>query len=356
MLVDDHDPLKGKMLRILDKEGKLDKSLDPGLEWEVLLRAYKNMVLTRSADDKAVKLQRQGRLGAYPPMRGQEASMLGPTMALEEDDWLVWSFREMGALLWKGVPLRTIFLYWMGHEEGNSYPEGVKATPCAIAVGSQLPHAVGISYASKLRGEKAVTLVFCGDGATSEGDFHEALNFAGVLKTPTVFVIQNNQFAISVRRERQSASHTLAQKAIAYGFKGIQVDGNDLLALYAATKEAVDRARRGEGPTLIESFTYRMGDHTTSDDASRYRLEEELEEWREKDPIHRVRKLLMEKGILDEGEDERISDEAAKQVEAVVDDAEAHPSPSVDDIFRYHYADMPPMMEREMERLRRELK
>jgi pyruvate dehydrogenase E1 component alpha subunit len=355
MLVDEYDPLEGKMLRIMDENGNVNATLDPHMDKELLMHAYENMVLTRVADDKAVKLQRQGRLGAYPPSKGQEASMLGPAMALEEDDWLVWSFREMGALLWRGVPLDTVFLHWMGHEDGNSYPEGVKVTPCAIPVGSQLPHAVGISYASQFRGERAVTLTFCGDGATSEGDFHEALNLAGVLRTPTVFVIQNNQFAISVRRERQSASRTLAQKAIAYGIRGIQVDGNDLLAIYAATNEAVDRARKGEGPTLIESYTYRMGDHTTSDDATRYRVEKEIEEWEAKDPILRLKRYLTSMGHLDERKEARVREEASKRVEEAVERAEAHAPPSLEDIFRYQYAEMPPLLRMEMERQRREL-
>ena len=193
-------------------------------------------------------------------------------------------------------------LYWMGNEEGSRYGEGVNITPSSVPVGSQIPHAVGMSFASMYRKEKNVTLCFFGDGGSSEGDFHEGLNFAGVMKTPTVFVCQNNQWAISLPRELQTASKTIAQKAVSYGFPGILVDGNDMLALYSATKEAVERARRGEGPTLIESYTYRLSDHTTSDDATRYRTEQELAYWTERDPIDPVPDLLDWQGALGRGE------------------------------------------------------
>jgi len=298
MLTDEFDPQKGEMLRIVDEEGEADMGLMPRMSKDLLLKAYRTMLLTRLADDKAVKLQRQGRLGAYPPSKGQEASQVGPAMALKEEDWLVWAFREMGALLWKGVPLETQYLYWMGNELGNVYPEGTRVTPSVVPVGSQVPQAVGIAYAGLIRKEKSVVLAYFGDGATSEGDFHEGLNFAGVFRTPNVFVCQNNQFAISTRRSRQTASATIAQKAIAYGFPGILVDGNDIMAMYAATKEAAERARKGKGPTLIESFTYRMSDHTTSDDWRKYRSKEEVAEWERKDPLKRFSAYLVSKGFL----------------------------------------------------------
>jgi len=351
-LVDEFDPLKGKRLQILRETGTVNKKLEPEIDDDTLIRAYRTLVLTRVSDDKAIKLQRQGRLGAYPPSIGQEASQLGPTMALEENDWLVWAFREWGAITWKGVPLWRQFLYWMGNEEGNNYPEGIRVTPTAVPVGSQILHAIGISYASRLRGEDSVALVFFGDGGTSEGDFHEGLNMAGVLNTPTVFVCQNNQFAISMRRERQTASPTIAQKAVAYGFKGIQVDGNDLLGLYAATREAVNRARDGQGPTLIESFTYRMGDHTTSDDASRYRTKEEIEEWEKRDPITRFKRYLIKRGLWDEAREEGMMAEIQDEVEKAVNKAESYHRPSIDDLFKHAYADMPPELREQMECLK----
>ncbi|HSA35969.1 MAG TPA: pyruvate dehydrogenase (acetyl-transferring) E1 component subunit alpha [Methanomassiliicoccales archaeon] len=346
MLTDDFDPMKGEMLRVMDEEGNVDASRMPKLSKDLLLKAYRNMLLTRLADDKAVKLQRQGRLGAYPPSKGQEASQLGPAMTLKEGDWLVWAFREMGALLWKGAPLETLYLYWMGNEMGNVYPDGVRITPSVVPVGSQVPHAVGIAYASKMRGEKDVTLAYFGDGATSEGDFHEGLNFAGVYQTPNVFVCQNNQFAISTRRAKQSASTTLAQKAVAYGFPGILVDGNDVLAMYAAAKEAVERARKGKGPTLIESYTYRLSDHTTSDDWRKYRSKEEVAEWERKDPLKRFRSYLVAQNILKD--DESLIKELTEIVERAAATAEAVPVPSRQDVFAHTYAEMPAYLRDQM--------
>lgn len=341
MLVDDYDPLKGKMLQILDKDGNVDKELEPRIDDKRLLEAYRTMMLTRIADEKSVRLQRQGRLGAYPPSKGQEASQVGPAMVLSDEDWLIWAFRELGALLMRGVPLWRTLLYWMGNEEGSQYGEGVRITPSSVPVGSQIPHAVGISFASKYRNEKSVALCYFGDGGSSEGDFHEGLNFAGVMKTPTVFLCQNNQWAISLPREMQTASKTIAQKAVAYGFPGILVDGNDVLALYSATKEAVDRARHGEGPTLIESFTYRLSDHTTSDDATRYRTEQELRYWIERDPITRFRTYLNHKGLWDDAKERALATELAQIVEEEVKKAEIYPPPTLDDVFNHTYAIMP---------------
>ena len=356
MLTDDYDPLKGRMLQVLDKDGRIvEPSLEPRIEASTLKDAYRTMVLARVVDEKAVVLQRQGRLGAYPPNRGQEAASLGPAMATGKDDWFVWAFRELAGLLWKGLPVLNYFLLWMGHEEGSRIPPGSRITPATVPVASQLPIAVGISYASMYRGENAVTLGLCGDGATSEGDFHEALNAAGVYRAPVVFVVQNNQWAISVPRNQQTASPTIAQKACAYGFQGIQVDGNDLLAMYSAAKEAVDRARSGGGPTLIEAYTYRMGNHTTSDDARKYRLEQELREWEGKDPLVRFRAYLIAKGLLDEAEDLDIWKDVRDRTERCVVEAEGVPAPTLDDAFRYTYERMPTGLEEQLGRLRDEL-
>ncbi|MDW5563718.1 MAG: pyruvate dehydrogenase (acetyl-transferring) E1 component subunit alpha [Methanomassiliicoccus sp.] len=356
MLTDDYDPLRGRMLQVLDQDGQIvEPSLEPKLDADMLERAYRTMVLSRVADEKAVILQRQGRLGAYPPNRGQEAASLGPAMALDRDDWLVWAFRELAGLLWKGLPLLSFYLYWMGNEEGSHYPQGLNITPAAVPVASQLSIAVGIAYASMCRREGRVALGFCGDGATSEGDFHEALNSAGVLRTPNVFVIQNNQWAISVPRSRQTAAPTLAQKACAYGFKGIQVDGNDLLAMYIATREAVERARRGEGPTLIEAYTYRLGNHTTSDDARKYRQEQELREWELRDPLVRLKTYMTAKDLLDESKEQEIWKAARDATDKGVKEAESFPKPALEDIFRYTYEEMPAELKAELERLRSEL-
>ena len=351
MLTEDFDPLKGEMLKIMDEEGNVDRSLLPRMSKDLLLKAYRTMLLTRLADDKAVKLQRQGRLGAYPPSKGQEASQLGPAMALKDQDWLVWAFREMGALLWKGVPLSTMYLYWMGNEMGNVYPEGVKATPSVVPVGSQIPHAVGIAYAARLRKEKSVALAYFGDGATSEGDFHEAMNFAAVFQAPVIFLCQNNQWAISVPYERQTAAATVAQKAVAYGMPGIQVDGNDIFAVYRVTKEAVERARNGEGPTLIEAHTYRMSDHTTSDDARRYRTAEELAFWQERDPLERLARYMRAAGMLDETAEAAVAAEAEAKVAGWVEAFEAKPPSEPEEIFRHVFAEPTPALVAQQEEL-----
>jgi pyruvate dehydrogenase E1 component alpha subunit len=353
MLMDDYDPLNRRMLQVLDQDGKVvSPSLEPDLDPDILMKAYRTMVLARQIDDKAVILQRQGRLGAYPPNRGQEAASLGPAMAIGKDDWLVWAFRELAGLLWKGLDPLRLYLYWMGNEEGSHYPPDLKVLPAVIPVGSQLPIAVGMAYASKIRREGTVTLSYCGDGATSTGDFHEALNSAGTFRTPNVFVIQNNQWAISMPRHRQTAAPTLAQKALAYGFPGILVDGNDVLAMYIAAREAVARARRGEGPTLIEAYTYRMGNHTTSDDAKRYRLDEELKEWEMRDPLVRLKAYLMRRGMLDERQEEAILNEAKERTERIVVEAERFPRPTAEDVFKHTYAQMPRALSEQLERSR----
>jgi len=354
-LFEEYDPLKGKMLQILDPEGNVNDELEPPLEDEYLTKVYRTMVLARVADKRAVTLQRQGKMGAYPPTQGQEASQLGPTLALRQEDWLVQGYREMAAVLWKGVPLWRLFLFWMGNEEGTIYPENVRVTPPVVPVGDQVTHAVGISYASKLRVEDSVSMVYFGDGGSSEGAFHEGLNFAGVLKTPTVFVCQNNQYAISVPRKFQTASETIAQKAVAYGLPGIQVDGNDLLALYVAANEAVERARNGEGPTLIEAYTYRLGDHTTSDDARRYRSEEEVEKWEKKDPLKRFRIYLEKKDLWSEEEEEKIQDEVKNTIDEAVEKALSHPEPRIENVFEYTYKEVPPYVNEQLEFLKKEL-
>ncbi|MBD3207505.1 pyruvate dehydrogenase (acetyl-transferring) E1 component subunit alpha [Candidatus Bathyarchaeota archaeon] len=354
-LFEEYDPLKGEMFQILDPEGEVNEELEPSLEDEYLTRVYRTMVLARAADKRSVTLQRQGKMGAYPPTEGQEASQLGPTLALRGEDWLVQGYREMAAVVWKGVPLWRMFLFWMGNEEGTLYPDNVRVTPPVVPVGDQITHAVGISYASKLRGEDSVSMVYFGDGGSSEGAFHEGLNFAGVLKTPTIFVCQNNQYAISVPRKFQTASETIAQKAVAYGFPGIQVDGNDILALYVAAEKAVERARNGEGPTLIETYTYRLGDHTTSDDARRYRSEEEVEQWEDKDPLKRFRIYLENKGLWSEDEEEKIEEEVKNTIDEAVEKALSHPKPDIEDVFEYTYKEIPPYLNEQLKFLKKEL-
>lgn len=347
-MIERFDPLKGERLRILDEEGQAEPGLDPGLPEDALRRLYELMVRTRTADLKALKLQRQGRLGTYPPSQGHEAVQVGLAAAMAKGDWFFPYFRDLGAYLTLGYPLADYYHFWMGNEAGLRTPDGLNIFPIAIPVASQVPQAVGAAMAVKYRRLGAAVVATFGDGATSEGDFHEGLNYAGVFRTPNVFVCVNNQFAISVPRSRQTEAPTLAQKAVAYGFPGVQVDGNDVLAVFAAVREALDRARRGEGPTLIEASTYRMGDHTTSDDASRYRSREEVREWERRDPLARFRAYLGRRGLWDEAAEKTVQASAAAIVEAAVAEAEARPAASARDLFAYTYAVPPPELEAQL--------
>jgi len=337
------DPLRGEMLQIMDNEGQVINQAEfPDVPPESIVEAYKLMVLSRIADEKALSWQRQGRLFTFPPNKGQEAAAVGSASALEKGDWMVPAFRELGAWLRHGVPLAHFYTFFGGNEKGSAMPEGVRMLPSAVPIASQIPHAVGIAYAVKYRGGREVTIAYFGDGGTSQGDFNEGLNFAGVWKAPVIFFCNNNQYAISVPRSMQTSSPTLAQKAVAFGFPGIQVDGNDFFAVYAATKAAADRARAGEGPTLIEAVTYRREAHTTSDDPSRYRTAEEEEEWAKKDPLKRLRGYLEAQGLWDEEKEEAERTGAERAAEAAFAEYEAITGYPVEDVFRYTFAEMPP--------------
>ena len=348
-MIEEFDPLKGKMLRILHSDGHCDEKLKPDLPDDTVQTLYRQMVLIRQADQRALSLQRQGRLGTYAPVQGQEAAQVGSTHALGKNDWVFPSFREMGVCYMRGIPLKDIYLYWMGDERGQRVPEDVHVFPVSIPVGSHPLHAVGTSWAAKLQGDAICTVAYFGDGGTSEGDFHEAMNFAGVFQTPTIFFCQNNQYAISVPRKIQTAAKTLAQKAIAYGFGGIQVDGNDLFAVYAATREAREKAIAGGGPTMIEAVTYRFGPHTTADDPTKYRSDEELEEWKPLDPLLRLQKYLQGKGLWNEDLEAQIKEEAEKSVNQAIQEAEGVPEPKPEEIFNYAFAEMTPNLKEQMD-------
>jgi pyruvate dehydrogenase E1 component alpha subunit len=354
-VIERFDPLKGERLRVLDEDGRAAPDLDPGLPDAALRTLYALMVRTRAADAKALKLQRQGRLGTYAPSLGHEAAQVGLASAMAREDWFFPYFRDLGAYITLGYPLAAYYHFWMGHEAGLKTPDGLNIFPIAIPVGSQIPQAVGAAIALKSLKRRAAAVTTFGDGATSEGDFHEGLNYAGVFRTPNVFVCLNNQFAISVPRSRQTAAPTLAQKAVAYGFTGVQVDGNDVLAVVAAAREALDIARDGRGPVLIEAYTYRLGDHTTSDDAGRYRSKEEVQEWERRDPIVRFRRHLERKALWDEAVEKEIQAAAAAFVEAAVAEAEARPPAPPDDLFAYTYAVMPPDLEAQLAELKASL-
>ncbi|MFC3477995.1 pyruvate dehydrogenase (acetyl-transferring) E1 component subunit alpha [Halobacterium litoreum] len=343
------------MVRVLDEDGELvDGAEVPDLSDDELVEMYRQMKLARRFDERAVSLQRQGRIGTYPPLSGQEGAQIGSAFALAEDDWMVPSYREHGAALVRGLPLKDTLLYWMGDERGNSVPEDANIFTVAVPIASQIPHATGLAWASKLRDEEdKAFLCYFGDGATSEGDFHEGLNFAGVFDTPNVFFCNNNQWAISVPRERQTASETIAQKAEAYGFEGVQVDGMDPLAVYKVTKDALQKAKNPDDdelrPTLVEAVQYRFGAHTTADDPSVYRDEAEVEEWKAKDPLPRLETFLKNTDRLDDDDVEAIEADIEDDVAAAIEAAEETPRPDPVEMFQNVYADMPQRLEQQLD-------
>jgi pyruvate dehydrogenase E1 component alpha subunit len=341
-------------LQILDENGVLDKELARDtLSDEEVVHLYDFMLTCRQLDEVAFKLQRSGRMGTYPQNKGQEAAAIGTAHAAKKGvDFLVPCYRENAALFMHGLPMEKVLLHWMGDERGNQIPEGVCQTPLCIPIGTQMLHATGIAWAFKLRKEPRVALTYFGDGATSEGDFHEAMNFASTLQVPVVFICQNNHWAISVPREMQMNSETVAQKAIAYGMPTIQVDGNDLFAVYKAAKEAIDRARGGGGPSFIEAVTYRLADHTTADDARRYRDPDELAAWTVRDPVIRLRKYLESKNLWDDDKQKKSEEKARAITNEVVKRAENIEKPTLADIFDFTYATLTPGLEMQKRTMR----
>ncbi|MFP4076702.1 MAG: pyruvate dehydrogenase (acetyl-transferring) E1 component subunit alpha, partial [Halochromatium sp.] len=344
---------KVEYLSVLDEDGNLDQALAPEVSDEQLDQMHRVMLLARRFDERMLNLQRQGRIGTFAPVSGQEAAQVGVMAALQAQDWFVPSFRESAASIWRGTPLKALLLYNAGYNEGGAIAEDARDLPIAIPVATQIPHAVGLGYAARYRGTDAVALVFFGDGATSEGDFHEAMNFASVFATPTLFVCQNNQWAISIPREDQTHSKTLAQKALAYGMPGIQLDGNDLLAVLAAAREAVERARNGGGPTLIECVTYRLSVHTTADDPSRYRSDEEVEEWERREPLRRLQRHLKERGILDDDRIEALENAISEQIDEAWQETEQAMQELDEplDIFSHNYAELPRTLREQREEM-----
>jgi pyruvate dehydrogenase E1 component alpha subunit len=342
MLFKEFDPHNEKLFQVMDNDGNIIASQwKPEIPEDVILDSYKLMQFVRTADLMTVSYQRQGRMFTYPPNIGQEAVHAGIGKQIREQDWLVPAFREMGMYLLKGAKLSDIFLYWGGYEDGSKFSGAANFLPLSVPIGSQLVHGLGIGYAVKLKKQDSVVFAVIGDGGTSEGDFHEALNIAGAWKVPVVFIIQNNQYAISVPVHMQTAAKSLAIKACAYGMPGIQVDGNDFFAVYRATQEAIAHAKAGNGPVLIEAMTYRQGAHTTSDDPTLYRTEKEEEEWKQKDPIKRLRGYLVSQGAWKEEEDEPLVESYKKEVEKEFAVYENHPAYKVEDVFKYIYKEMP---------------
>lgn len=334
-----------EIYQVLTPEGEVAGAL-PTLPAEEMIRLYRWMVLGRAYSDRMIALQRQGRMGTFAPINGQEAASVGIAAPLEAEDWLVASYRENLSYLVKGVPVLALMKQWGGYVADN-YPPETHCLPFQIVLGTQMLHAVGLARAIQYSGASQVVLAACGDGATSEGDFNEALNFAGVFKAPVVFVVQNNGWAISTPYARQTAASRIADRGPGFGIPGYAVDGNDLLAVYQVVSEAVARARAGEGPTLIEAITYRLGAHTTADDPTRYRPEAELQAWSKRDPLVRFRKALLDQRLLTELEDKRLHKEVEAELQKAVDAFEALPDQSPALLFNLVYAQPTPQLRRQ---------
>ncbi|MBI5643445.1 MAG: pyruvate dehydrogenase (acetyl-transferring) E1 component subunit alpha [Deltaproteobacteria bacterium] len=348
MPIDIIEKIEVKHLQIINEKGEADASLMAAIPDDIVKRFFETILLARTFNQRALSLQREGRIGTYASILGQEASQVGSAMAFADTDWLFPSFRESGVLVAKGYPMWMLYRYWAGDERGMKCPENLNIFPMSVPVGTHIPHATGAAWAMKLKGDKKAAGVYFGDGGSSKGDFHEGLNFAGVFKAPVVFLCQNNQWAISVPRTSQTASKTIAGKGYAYGFEGIQVDGNDAAAVYKATKDAVDKARSGNGPTLIECFTYRLDDHTTADDASRYRSKEEVESWKGREPLVRLRLYLEKKGLWTKDYEDGVARKAQEAVDAEIKKAEAFAAPDPADLIRYTYGSLTPRQIREL--------
>jgi pyruvate dehydrogenase E1 component alpha subunit len=310
---------------------------------------YADMVEARIFDDKSIAMQRQGRLATYAPFRGQEAAQIGAAVALRKDDWVVATYRD-AALNWRaGYPWELLILGRTGDERGGQVPEGVNILPPSITVGGHMIHAVGLAWAESLTASDRIALTSFGDGATSEGDFHEAMNFAAVFRTPTIFFCQNNGYAISNPTSQQTISESMEIKAAAYGMPGIRVDGNDVVAVLVAVREAASLARVGEGPSFVEAVTYRMGPHTTADDPTRYRTDEETKEWMGRDPLERVRLLLERQGAWSEEWQDELESQASQKIETAVEWAEAVPQPTFEEMLNRMYAETTGPLEDQLE-------
>jgi pyruvate dehydrogenase E1 component alpha subunit len=358
------EPLRGQnknvseMYQVLSPDGKIIELIEGKIDKSLMLRMYENMLWVRAFDRKSVNLQRQGRMGTYAPFEGQEASQVGSALALSPRDWMFPTYRDHAAAIVHGQDMFRVFLYWMGHVEGSLCPKGKRIMPPSVPIATQMVHAVGTAWASKLKGEQDVSIAYFGDGATSEGDFHEALNFAGVYKTPTVFFCQNNGYAISVPFEKQSSSKTISQRAAAYDIKGVRVDGNDIFAVWLTVKDAIERGLKGEGPTLIEAITFRYGAHTTADDPKKYRDQEAASKlWRDNyDPIIRLKKFLHKKGHWSEEQEAQLLKQIDDQIDTHLQNAESYPKADPLDMFNHVYAQTPWYIQEQQEELKQTLK
>jgi 2-oxoisovalerate dehydrogenase E1 component alpha subunit len=330
---------------VLTAEGTLCAPLPDFAEHnDILISLYQQMVRTRIFDKKAIALQRTGKMGTYAPIHGQEAISTAIGHAMRPEDVFVPYYRDYAAQFQRGVKMADILSYWGGDERGSAFENNSTDLPICVPIASQCLHAAGVAFAFQYRKEPRVAVVCIGDGGTSEGDFYEAINVAGAWNLPVVFVINNNQWAISVPLKEQTATKTLAQKAIAAGFSGVQVDGNDVLATRQIIGDAIERARQGEGPTLIEALTYRLSDHTTADDATRYQPTEEVSTATAKEPIRRFRQFLHQRGLWDEAKEKTLLEDCAIEVQAAVDEYLSKTPQPVTSMFDFHYAELPDYM------------
>ncbi len=336
--------------RVLRDDGSADPATDPHLPDETLLRGYREMRRLRALDARMILLQRQGRVGFYGAAQGQEAVPIATGLAVAEGDWVFPALREQSVMLVRGFPLRAFVAQVFGNsgdvQKGRQMPShqsgrAVHQVSWSSCIGPQLPQAVGAAWAMRAKKAGSVAVAFCGDGATSQADFHAAMNFAGVWRAPCVIVCQNNHWSISVPTEKQTASRTIAVKARAYGLPGVRVDGNDLLAVHGVMREALDRARRGDGPTFVEAVTYRMGAHSTSDDPTRYRSQEEVDSWARKDPLDRLRRHLVHRGLVTDASDAALEKELVAEIAAAVDEVERLPPPARASLLEDVYAEPP---------------
>ena len=343
------DPTLG-LLSVIRDDGQIDPDLDPGVAPDGVLAMYREMRRMRILDARMVQLQRQGRIGFYGTCTGQEAPPIGTAFATEAGDWIFPALRESSIMLARGFPLARYLAQVFGNsadvQKGRQMPShmsgrSVNQVAWSSCIGPQIPHAVGAAWAAKKRGDPIVTVGFMGDGATSQPDFHNALNFAAVFRLPCVLICQNNHWSISVPTSRQTASKTLAVKAHAYGLPGMRVDGNDVLAVYRAVRQAAERARAGEGPTFVECVTYRIGAHSTSDDPTRYRSEEEVKRWAEKDPIDKLRRHLVVLGAIDAERDRALEAEIDRAISVAIEEVETLPPPARETLFDDVYATLP---------------
>lgn len=342
---------KFEMFQILDMDGKIVNEQEmPDLSDEELVELMKRMVWTRVLDQRSISLNRQGRLGFYAPTAGQEASQLASQFALNKSDYILPGYRDVPQLIWQGLPLTQAFLFSRGHFKGNQFPEGMNALSPQIIIGAQYVQTAGVALGIKKRGKDLVAITYTGDGGTSQGDFYEGINFASAYAAPAIFVIQNNNYAISTPRELQTAAKTLAQKAVASGVPGVLVDGMDPLAVYKVTKDARDRAVAGEGPTVIETLCYRYGPHTMAgDDPTRYRTSDEDSDWEKKDPLVRFRKFLEEKGLWSEEKENEVMEQAKEDVKAAIKEADATEKQTVTQLMDNMYEDMPANLKEQYE-------